>query len=207
MTDGLIAYASRTGTARNLAAMRAHGWRILVSATGEHRHEGFTREVGLGYALDNGAWTSRGGGTWDVDAFDRLLSAFGEGADWAVAPDVVGQAEESLRLTLRWLPRMLDSTPKVLVAVQNGMVSSDVERLLGPRVGIAVGGGCPEHSPALRFGLCKACDWKEQSALNVWGPLAREVGCHLHIPGIDALGGTLVSLVVDEGGHECWWRP
>lgn len=48
----LIAYASRTGTKRNLAGLRGAGWRLLVSATGILRHEGFQ------YALDNGAWTA-----------------------------------------------------------------------------------------------------------------------------------------------------
>jgi hypothetical protein len=204
---GLMAYASRTGTARNLAAMRSHGWRILISATGPHRHEGFTAEAGSGYVLDNGAWTSRGGGEWDSDAFDRLLEGFGQGADWAVAPDIVGGGADSLRLTIRWLPRMLDSTPKVLIAVQNGMQPGDVDRFLGDRVGIAIGGGCAVHSPSLRFGLCSDCDWKEQSAITTWGPLAREAGCHLHMlrvntarririchaAGVDSFDGTSVT--------------
>ena len=30
--EPMIAYASRTGTRRNLAALRAAGWRLLVSA-------------------------------------------------------------------------------------------------------------------------------------------------------------------------------
>jgi hypothetical protein len=37
----MIAYASRTGTKRNLEAMRQNGWRLLVSAKGVLRTEGF----------------------------------------------------------------------------------------------------------------------------------------------------------------------
>ena len=35
------AFASRTGTKRNLAALRAAGWGLFVAAAGVHRHEGF----------------------------------------------------------------------------------------------------------------------------------------------------------------------
>jgi hypothetical protein len=203
----LMAYASRTGTARNLAAMRAHGWRILISATGPHRHEGFTAEVGSGYVLDNGAWTSRGGGEWDSDAFDRLLEGFGQGADWAVAPEHARQPADGEAQRVGATAYDVDSTPKVLIAVQNGMQPGDVDRFLGARVGIAIGGGCASHSPALRFGLCSDCDWKEQSAITTWGPLAREAGCHLHMlrvntarriqvchaAGVDSFDGTSVT--------------
>lgn len=48
----MIAYASRTGTRRNLAAIREAGWRLLVSAASCLRNEGFP------YALDNGAWSA-----------------------------------------------------------------------------------------------------------------------------------------------------
>lgn len=37
----MIPYASRTGTKRNLDAMRANGWGLLVSAKGVLRTEGF----------------------------------------------------------------------------------------------------------------------------------------------------------------------
>jgi hypothetical protein len=45
----MAGYASRTGTRRNLAALRDAGWRLLVSAEAELRTEG------MRYALDNGA--------------------------------------------------------------------------------------------------------------------------------------------------------
>jgi hypothetical protein len=48
----MVGYASRTGTRRNLAALRDAHWRLLVSAKGELRTEG------IRYALDNGAWSA-----------------------------------------------------------------------------------------------------------------------------------------------------
>ncbi len=81
MTD-LVGYASRTGTKRSLAALREAGWRLLVSAKGVLRTEGFD------YALDNGAWTAhQKGEPFDVPAFEKAVEALGTGADWIVAPD------------------------------------------------------------------------------------------------------------------------
>lgn len=48
----LDAYASRTGTKRNLAALRAAGWGLFVSTAGVHRNEGFR------FMIDNGAWSA-----------------------------------------------------------------------------------------------------------------------------------------------------
>ena len=53
---GFQVYASRTGTRRALDLFRSWGWRILVSARGVVRTEGFA------YALDNGAWTAHAKG-------------------------------------------------------------------------------------------------------------------------------------------------
>lgn len=157
----LIAYASRTGTRRNLDALRAAGWRLLVSATGCHRHEGFP------YAIDNGAWTAfQSGRPWDERAFLEVVRKLGAAADWVVAPDIVEGGPASLERSLAWLPRLLDLCPRVLIAVQDGTVATDVERSLGPRVGLFVGGSTA---------------WKERSTLEVWGPLARSLGCWLHV--------------------------
>lgn len=182
----MIGYASRTGTKRNLAALRDAGWRLLVSAAGVHRTEGFA------YALDNGAWTSRDGGTWDEAAFVSLVSKLGQLADWVVAPDIVEGGRASLDLSLAWLPRLLDTCPRVLLAVQDGHEPGDVEHLLGERVGLFVGG---------------STEWKESTTLSTWGPLARSSRCWLHVgrvntarriaicsaAGADSFDGTSVS--------------
>jgi len=106
----LIAYAARTGTARNLAGLRALGWRLLVSASGVHRTEGFED---LGIALDNGAWSVRDLGCYPDHPdhlkrlFIRLVLAFGAVADWAVPPDIVAGGGASLALSLRWMAWVL----------------------------------------------------------------------------------------------------
>lgn len=155
----MVAYASRTGTRRNLVALRAHGWRLMVSARGALRHEGF------GYALDNGAWTAhQRGEPFDVAAFERAVDALGAGADFIVAPDIVMGGGDSLRLTEAWLPRLVDVAP-VLVAVQDGIEPADVAPLLGVRVGLFVGG---------------STEWKEHTAAT-WGALGRSRGAHVHV--------------------------
>lgn len=156
-----MAYASRTGTARNLAALRECGWGLMVSATGALRTEGFGT-----YALDNGAWTAhQKGQPFDAGAFRRAVDLLGAGAEFVVAPDIVCGGLESLRLSEAWLPLLAQSGRRRLVPVQNGMIPADVRGLLGPQIGIFVGGDTA---------------WKE-ATLPVWGDLARATGCYLHV--------------------------
>lgn len=155
----MIAYASRTGTRRNLAALREAGWRILVSARGVLRNEGFR------YALDNGAWTAfTQGEPFDVAAFEKALDLMGAEADWVASPDIVGGGMRSLELSESWLPRLIDAR-LVLIPVQDGLTASDVRPLLGNRVGIFLGG---------------STEWK-LATMREWGELAREVGCYYHV--------------------------
>jgi hypothetical protein len=91
----LLAYASRTGTARNLAVLRACRWGLLLSAAGALRTEGFET-----YALDNGAWSAyQKGLVFDERAFLRALDALGGDAEFVVVPDIVCGGLESLRLS------------------------------------------------------------------------------------------------------------
>jgi hypothetical protein len=157
----VIGYFSRTGTKRNLDILRARGWRILVSAMGVQRTEGFDR-----YALDNGAWSSyTQGRPFDDDAFRRCLRALGAGADWTVIPDEVAAGARSLEMSLRWMRHVLDETPRALLAVQDGMTVDDVRPFLGARVGIFVGG---------------STEWK-LSTLADWCALGTELGVWCHI--------------------------
>lgn len=152
-----MAYASRTGTRRNLAALRRLGWRLMVSCAGVWRTEGFR------YCLDNGAWTAHQQGTaWDAGRFAGFVALLGVGADFIVAPDVVMGGLESLRLSESWLHRLPGLR---LVAVQNGMTVEDVRPLLGSTVGVFVGGDTA---------------WKE-ATMPRWGRLARECGAYIHV--------------------------
>jgi hypothetical protein len=153
----MVPYASRTGTRRNLDALRAAGWRLLVSAKGVWRTEGFP------YAIDNGAWTAFQQGTaFDEDAFRGVVDALGDGADWIVVPDIVAGGLASLDFSLRWLDQLSGVR---LLAVQDGMGAEHVRGLLGPTVGIFVGG---------------STEWK-LATVRAWGALAREVGCYCHV--------------------------
>lgn len=180
----MIGYASRTGTRRNLAALRAAGWRLLVSARGVLRTEGFR------YALDNGAWTAhQRGEPFDVAAFEAAVALLGDGADWIVVPDVVMDARSTLDMADTWLPRL--ARYPLLVAVQNGITADDVRPWIGPRVGVFIGGDSA---------------WKEASARG-WGALCRERGAWLHMgrvnsrrriaiaaeAGVDSIDGTSAS--------------
>lgn len=153
----MIAYASRTGTRRNLDALREAGWRLLVSATGAHRTEGFR------FCVDCGAWTAhKQRKPFDVAAFERVLGRLGAQADFVILPDIVGGGLASLAFSLEWLPRVLTQTSLALLAVQEGMTPDDVRPHLGERVGIFIGGADDR--------------WKEQTA-ETWGRLGRAHGC------------------------------
>jgi hypothetical protein len=162
----MIAYASRTGTRRNLDALRGAGWRLMVSARGVLRTEGFP------YALDNGAWTAfQKGEPFDVAAFERAVKLLGADADWIVLPDIVMGGLESLELSLRWLRKLRRRVAlrgrRFLIAVQNGMeeVAKRIARWLGPSVGIFVGGDTV---------------WK-LSTMGAWSRLAHDHGAICHV--------------------------
>lgn len=158
----MIGYASNTGTRRNLAALREHGWRILLQPTGSLDPHGFR------YCLDNGAWTAYQQGTeWDVWRWVCAVANRGSGADFIVLPDIVCGGRKSLQLSLFWLSEMKDEAmlPTLLIPAQNGMERADLEPHVGLRVGIFVGGDD---------------EYKEQS-LPMWGALRRDTGCYLHV--------------------------
>jgi hypothetical protein len=157
----MIAYASRTGTKRNLAALREAGWRLMLSPAGEMRTEGFPL-----YSLDNGAWSAFSQKRpWDEAAFSDALERFGARSDFVVVPDIVLGGMESLDLSLAWLPRVLDASPVALIAVQNGMTPANLSGLLSERVGVFVGGDDA---------------WKE-ATMGTWALAAHQAGAWCHV--------------------------
>jgi hypothetical protein len=162
----MIPYASRTGTRRNLIALRERGWRLLVSATGVLRTEGFP------YALDNGAWSAyQQKKPFDDRAFALALRRLGAGADWTVLPDIVCGGMTSLELSLRWRARVLAECARALIAVQDGMSTDDIAVFLGSRVGIFVGG---------------STRWKEET-IGLWADLGRRHGCWVHVGRVNSV--------------------
>lgn len=170
-------YASRTGTRRNLDALRAAGWRLLVSARGVWRTEGFP------YAIDNGAWTAhQKGEPFDVAAFEGLVSELGNGADWIACPDIVAGGLESLDLSVSWLPRLPGLR---LIPVQDGMALDDVRPLLGASVGLFLGG---------------STEWK-LATMRQWGALARETGCYYHVGRVNTR--RRIRMCTEAGADSC----
>ncbi len=156
----MICYASRTGTRRNLAALRDAGWRLLISRAGVWRTEGFR------YALDNGAWSDfQSGRSFDEDAFEKLLDKFGSGADWIVLPDIVAGGMASLDLSMRYANRCRSMNDLVLIAVQDGMETSDLAPLVGRHIGVFLGG---------------STEWK-LARMEEWGKFCADHGCWYHI--------------------------
>lgn len=156
------AFASRTGTKRNLAALRAAGWGLFVAAAGVHRHEGFR------FWAENSAYTWwQRGLPFQVEPWQRLLDSHGRDplCEGIVAPDIVCGGAESLALTLSWLERLLDYGPRVYLPVQPGIAPRAVAGLLGPRVGLFVGGDS---------------GWKEATCAS-WARLAHEHGARCHV--------------------------
>ncbi len=163
----MIAYASRTGTLRNVEALQEAGWRWIVGPL-DHGRSLF----GMPYSLDNGAWPAFAAEIpWDARAFELALERFGAGADFIVVPDVVADAAASLALTREWLPRMLArpdlARVPLLIAVQDGMAMDEIGQLLrlDARLGIFIGG---------------STEWKVE-AIIPWGRWAKAQGRYVHV--------------------------
>lgn len=169
----MIGYASHTGTKRNLDGLRREGWRLLITPFGGRDPKGFH------YGIDNGAWRaflefqagSAAQNLLDIPRYLALLDELGQDADFAVLPDIVGEGEASLTLTLAYEKAVLerigpDTVP--LLSVQDGMEAGNlyrrVENFARQGFGIFVGG---------------TTEWKERT-LAIWGDLKREYGCYLH---------------------------
>lgn len=156
----MIAYATRTGTRRNLRALHDAGWRQLLTP-------GQRPTWARGWMLDNGAWSAHQQGTpFDGEAFLRHLVRWGQHADLVVVPDIVAGGSTSLALSRRWISACLFNCRRALIPVQDGMEMRDFEDVpLGHRLGIFVGG---------------TTEWKLDT-LAMWGKLARQRGCYLHV--------------------------
>lgn len=159
----MICYASHTNTRRNLTALRAAGWGLLISRIREQdwRTEGFDN-----YVLDNGAWHDfQTGQSFDDDAFERLIDKLGSGARWIVLPDIVAGGLASLEMSLRWSNRVLSACPLALLPVQDGMTEKDIAPFVGPSVGVFLGG---------------STEWKIGNMAR-WGMFCRQRGLHYHV--------------------------
>ncbi len=153
----MIGYASNTGTRRNLAALREAGWRILLTPDKP------TPREGMRFGIDNGAF-SRGG--FQPEPFARLIDRFGCAADFVILPDIVAGGNESLRLSLSWIPK-LRGIRSLLLPIQDGMGAHDVGMVLrqNVQVGLFLGG---------------STDFKLRE-IYAWGMVAKAWNRHYHV--------------------------
>lgn len=171
-------YASRTGTKRNLALMRECSWRLLVSATGVWRHEGFR------YAIDNGAWTAfQQRKPFDGSLFAGIVSTLGRDADWIVLPDVVGDAVATASTTEEWIDS-LDGY-RTLAVIQDGAEPHVLDRLVGRAYGFFLGG-----STAYKL-----------ANLEWWSDWCRERRAYYHVGRVNTV--RRIRRCVDAGAHSC----
>jgi hypothetical protein len=110
------------------------------------------------WAFDNGAYKD-----WKAEVpfkEDKYLRALEQahGADFVVAPDIVAGGVKSLEFSELWFPR-LTGLPLYL-AVQDGMVPSDVGPLVGKYKGVFLGG-------TLEWKLATLQEWRDVT--RVWG--------------------------------------
>lgn len=111
----------------------------MASARGALRTEGFC------HALDSGARTLfQRGEPFDEAAFERAVARLGADADWIAVPDIVMGGMASLKFSRTWLTRLGNrrafARARFMVAVQSCIKPAHIRDLVGPRVGVFVGG-------------------------------------------------------------------
>lgn len=132
---------------------------------------------------DNGAWRDfQAGEDFNEDEYERFLEWVEAQSlifDWLVLPDIVAGGLKSLSLSLRYMNRCLAITSLVLIAVQDGMEHEHLAELVGPKVGIFLGG---------------STEWKLER-MAYWGEFCAQPGdyvttldgkevkklCHYHV--------------------------
>lgn len=157
----MIGFASNTGTKRNLAALLAAGWRLLLTPDNPTPRKGFH------YGCDNGAWGYfQRNEQFDENAFSDFIQRVGVGADFVIVPDIVAGGMESLRFSRSWMPR-LRHLRHLLLPVQDGMSPEDVGLFLSeyPCAGIFLGG---------------STEWKLKTMYG-WGMVAHSFGRWYHV--------------------------
>ena len=172
-----MAYATIT-TGKTLARLYEAKWGIFVTGEAIARNGPafkWAREQTppMSYAIDNGAWSAyTADREWDPAPFIKTLIEHGSESDFVVVPDIVAGGAASLDRSLEWLDRVLEHAPTALIPVQDGMTAGDVAGLLGPSVGVFVGG---------------STEWKIATICE-WADLARSVGAWCHVGRVNTVG-------------------
>jgi len=163
----MICYAAHTAGSTNRSTLWRCGWGLLGSAAYRWTDPDWRARdrEGLGWALDNGAWSAFKAGTpFDGDAFKRAVAEAGR-LDFVVVPDVVMDADGTRKMMDLWLSWTLENADArhVLLPVQNGMEEDALP--LDERVGVFVGGDD---------------QWKERT-VHHWRRRTDEMGAYCHV--------------------------
>jgi len=167
----MIAYCASTSTQKTLSALRASGWRLLLTPdilkkTKDKRPQLWPTGEPAPYALDNGAFGAyQRGVSFDSDAFRWAVARVGSSADWVAIPDSVGNAVLTYKLAGEWFEYVKKYTRRPLFVVQDDMKSNDVRRWVSRGCGLFVGG-------STEFKL---------KTMGKWSRLAHDYGniCHV----------------------------
>lgn len=152
-------YASQT-SGQNRELIAKAGWRQFISPDTRARNG----VPVTGYALDNGAWGAhRREEPWQMDPFQRLIDEHGDGADFVVVPDCVGDRDETMRMTAEWIPMLAGLS--LYAAVQDGMTWADIHPISSNLSGIFVGG---------------STEWKLDT-MGAWCAAAHAKGLSVHV--------------------------
>lgn len=185
-------YATQTNTLQNNLNLEKYGFRLFVTPDSR-------RKVGLPiwsssgqtapFSIDCGAWGCfQKGEPFDWVNFTKLVKELGTAADFVIAPDIVRGGYPSLVLSMLWANNQTVTDSLVLVAVQDGMAPSLVGPMLGPKMGVAIGG---------------TDSWKERTAAD-WRKVSNY--CHMlrvnsyrrlriaYDAGMDSVDGTSATI-------------
>lgn len=128
-----------------------------------------------GYALDNGVYADwKNGKEWNEKSFVRILEEYGRYADFIVAPDVVGNWDETVMLFMIWVNRLWQYHTTIMIVAQDGCERNDFSEIRAL---------CLNHQRFLiGFGVFigGTTDWKLEYAKKI-GEICHEfcVRCHL----------------------------
>lgn len=123
-----------------------------------------------GYGIDNGAYICYDRGTsFDDTQFLKVLSMYGDMADWIAIPDVVMNKSATLKYANSWIKRIkrVTNNEKLLIVWQDGMTRSDLLPFVKDGYGVFIGGSTDKKLSSLRMvgELCKE--------YNVWAHCGR----------------------------------
>lgn len=163
----MMGYASNTGTKRNLEALRAHGWRILLTPDNP------TPREGLRHGVDNGAWKAfQKQQPFDEKAFAGLVERHGASADFVVVPDIVAGGMKSLDFSMSWLSRLCH-LKLLLLPVQDEMDVAVVDNVLRNETGLGVFlGGTTDYKLKM---------------MPYWGGVAAALNRHYHVGRVNSV--------------------